>query len=97
MSSRWGLMKQRDRERLQMAVATEQKALEEQRETQARQCKGREADKVCKFCGAELEESLKIIQTRISGLMGLCRGLQPCVCQSLEHWDCAAQSHHQGC
>lgn len=104
MSSRWELIKHRDLERLQMAAATE-RALEEQREAQARQCKERETEKVCRFTGAEPEGSLKIIQTWILGLMGQYGWWQPCVSrhgahcmrQSLECWNCTAESHHQGC
>lgn len=73
MSSRWELMKHRDPNRLQMAAVTEERALEEQREVPARQHEEREAEKVCKFTGAQPGESLKIIQTWILGLMGLCR------------------------
>lgn len=79
MSSRWELMKHRDPERLQMAAATEERALEEQREAQARQREERKAEKVCEFAGAEPGESLKIIQACILGLMGLCMWRQPCV------------------
>lgn len=46
MSSRWELMKHRDPESLQMAAATEERALKEQREAQARQHKEREAEKL---------------------------------------------------
>ena len=46
MSSRWELMKHRDPESLQMAAATEERALEEQREAQARQREEREAEKL---------------------------------------------------
>jgi len=44
MSSRWELMKHRDPERLQMAAATEDRALEKQGEAQARQHEEREAE-----------------------------------------------------
>lgn len=74
MSSRWELMRHRDLERLQEAAATEDRALEEQREAQARRNEERGAEKVCKFAGAEPGESLKIIQACILGLMGLPRG-----------------------
>lgn len=79
MSSRWEMMKHRDPERLQMAADTEERALKESREAQARQCKERKAEKVCKFTGAEPGESLKIIQTWILEQMGLCRWWHPCV------------------
>lgn len=39
MSSRWEMMKHRDPERLQIAADTEERALKEPREAQARQCK----------------------------------------------------------
>lgn len=56
-----------------MAADTEERALKEAREAQARQCKERKAKKVCEFTGAEPGESLKIIQTWILELMGQCR------------------------
>lgn len=46
-----------------MAIDTEERALKEPREAQARRCKERKAEKVCEFTGAEAGESLKIIQS----------------------------------
>lgn len=53
MSSQREMMKHRDPEGLQMAADTEERALKEPREAQARWCKERKAKKVCKFTGAE--------------------------------------------
>lgn len=73
------MMEHRDPERLQMAADTEERALKEPREAQARQCKERKAKKVYEFTGEEAGESLKIIQTWIIKLIGLCRSWHPYV------------------